>query len=130
MKTGIVFGAFDLLHLGHIHLLHKCREQCDCLVVGLHVDPSIERTEKNKPIETVYERFMKLRELDIVDKIVPYETEEDLKNILRSGNIDVRFLGTDYRQEKKKITEEELVPIVYIDSLPVHTSTIRERIIK
>lgn len=134
MKIGIIFGAFDLLHAGHVHLLCQCKMRCDKLVVGLHVDPSIERSNKNKPLETVLERQMKLRSNKNVDDIFVYETEEDLRLLLMTKKFHVRFLGTDYAQvnhnNPPKITEENLIPIEYIDSLPIHTSDLRERILK
>lgn len=132
MKTGIVFGAFDLLHAGHIHLLKQAKKKCDYLIVGLHVDPSVERNEKNRPIESVFERTIRLKTNQYVDEIVVYETEQDLVNILRYFEPDVRFLGMDYAKvnfnNPPEITAENLVPIEYIDSLPIHTSNLRERI--
>mgnify|MGYP001605459665 CR=1 FL=1 len=127
MKIGIVFGSFDLLHAGHIHLLEQCKKYCDALVVGLHVDPSIERSDKNSPIETIVERQAKLRACKHVNDIIVYQTEADLKLILQSGEFDIRFLGTDTK-DGRKITAEDVVPIEYIESLPIHTSDIRKRI--
>src|SRR3990167_844602 len=129
MKVGFVAGAFDLLHAGHIYLLRECRKNCDELIVGLHVDPSVERPEKNKPVETLVERFIKLSSIMGVDTIVPYETESDLILLLKTLKPDIRFLGSDYK-DGKPITEESLVPIKYIDSLPIHTTDIRKRIRK
>ena len=128
MKKGIVFGAFDLLHAGHIHLLKECAYHCDCLIVGLHVDPSKERPSKNKPIENIVERQAKLRACKYVDDIIVYETEKDLELILQSGDIDMRFLGSDYTSGDSRITAEDSVPIVYIKSVPIHTTDIRKRI--
>jgi len=124
---GIVFGSWDLLHAGHIHLLKQCKERCDYLIVGLHVDPSIERPEKNKPVESVLERQIKLEGCKFVDRIITYQTEADLTLIFKYFNIDVRFLGSDYKNSNKHITHTG-VPIEYIDSLPIHSSDLREGI--
>jgi len=130
MKKGFTTGAWDLLHPGHLHLLCKCKSQCDHLIVGLHVDPSIER-KKNKPIQTVYERFIQLKACKYVDEIVPYETEQDLLNIFNTWKIDVRFLGSDYEKRKEDITGFNLVPIEYIPrSHSYSTSELRKRIKK
>lgn len=126
--TGIVFGVFDLLHIGHLNLLKKAKRRCDYLIVGLQVDPSIERKDKNKPIETVFERMAKLESLDYVNKVVVYQTEVDLVNILEYYKPEVRFLGSDYALGMKKITGESIVPIEFIVSISVHTTDIRERI--
>lgn len=128
MTVGFVAGAFDLLHAGHIHLLKRCKKKCDFLIVGLHADPSIERPEKNVPVETLLERQIKLNACKYVDLTVVYETEDDLRLMFQYFTIDVRFLGTDYLTGDKEITGPDDVKIVYIESLPIHTSDIRKRI--
>lgn len=128
MKKGIIVGTWDLLHVGHIHLLRECRKRCDNLLVGLHVDPSIERPSKNKPIESVLERQIKLIGCRYVDGIIVYEEEFDLPVIFQYFKPDVRFLGSDYKDGNKPITDIKTVPIEYIDSLPIHTTDIRKRL--
>lgn len=100
MKVGFVAGAFDLLHPGHVLMINEAALNCDYLVVGLHTDPSIERKDKNKPIQTTFERWLQLEALTDVDQIIPYDTEEDLLNLLSNLQIDIRFLGDDYRNTK------------------------------
>ena len=112
---GFIAGAFDLLHPGHIYTLRECKMRCDKLVVGLHVNPSLERPSKNKPVETVFERFIRLAACKYVDEIVPYETEEDLLNILHTLNLDIRFLDVEYSQLPERITGKDIVPIVFIE---------------
>jgi glycerol-3-phosphate cytidylyltransferase len=101
MRVGIVFSAFDLLHAGHIGMLREARANCDYLIVGLQTDPTIDRpTEKNKPVQTLVERYAQLNALKFVDEIVPYQTEEDVIDILELFQIDVRFLGEEYREKE------------------------------
>ncbi|HBA46090.1 TPA: glycerol-3-phosphate cytidylyltransferase [Candidatus Nomurabacteria bacterium] len=94
---GFTCGAMDLLHAGHVLMLKECREQCDFLIVALQIDPSIDRPEKNKPIETAEERMIRLQGCRYVDKIVTYNTEVDLYNLLKKLNPDVRFMGIDWK---------------------------------
>ena len=96
MKIGFTCGAFDLLHAGHVLMLTEAREQCDWLIVGLHTDPTIDRSEKNKPVKSVLERYIQLKALKVVDEIIPYDTEKDLLAILNNFNINVRIIGEDY----------------------------------
>ena len=96
-KVGITFSAFDLLHAGHIKMLEEAKRQCDYLIVGLQTDPTLERPEKNRPTQSVVERYIQLQGCKFVDEIVPYATEQDLEDILRSFKIDVRIIGDEYR---------------------------------
>lgn len=95
-KVGITFSAFDLLHAGHVKMLEDAKAQCDYLIVGLQTDPTLDRPEKNKPTQSVVERYIQLKGCKFVDEIVPYATEQDLLDILQSFAIDVRILGDEY----------------------------------
>lgn len=96
MKIGITFSAFDLLHAGHITMLEEAKRQCDYLICALQTDPTLDRPEKNRPTQTVVERYIQLKGCKFVDEIVPYATEQDLEDILKSFKIDVRILGDEY----------------------------------
>ena len=106
MKVGFTCSAFDLLHSGHISMLRDAKDQCEYLICGLQVDPSADRLEKNRPIQTVVERYTQLKAVRYVDEIIPYSTEEDLKDILSMYHIDVRILGDEYRE--KDFTGKEI----------------------
>ena len=129
-KIGITASTFDLLHAGHILMLKEAKEQCDYLIVALQTDPTIDRPEKNKPVQSVFERFTQLAACKYVDKIIPYETEKDLMNILSSIRIDVRILGEEYRD--KSFTGENLPIEIYFNSRKHDFSSteLRERVIK
>ncbi len=96
MKTGFTCGAFDLLHAGHILMLEEAKSFCDYLIVGLHSDPTIDRSEKNRPIQSLDERLIQLRAVKFVDLIVIYDTELDLINLLKAVKPDLRIIGADY----------------------------------
>ena len=95
-KIGFTCSCFDLLHAGHILMLKDSKKQCDYLVVGLQTDPTIDRAEKNKPIQSLQERKIQLEAIKYIDKIIIYETENDLYNLVYNMMPDVRILGTDY----------------------------------
>lgn len=97
MKIGITFSAFDLLHAGHVKMLEEAKLNCDYLIVGLQTDPTIDRPTKNKPTQTVVERYIQLKACKYVDEIVPYATEQDLEDILKSFTIDLRIVGDEYK---------------------------------
>jgi glycerol-3-phosphate cytidylyltransferase len=97
LRVGITFSTFDLLHAGHIKMLEEAKRQCDYLIVGLQTDPTTDRPEKNKPTQTIVERYIQLKACKPVDGIVPYASEQDLEDILRSFKIDVRIVGDEYK---------------------------------
>lgn len=99
MKIGIVASTFDLLHAGHIMMLREAKSQCDHLICALQVDPSVDRKEKNKPVQTLVERYIQLQAVNYVDEIVSYQTEKDLEDILELYPIDVRILGDEYKDK-------------------------------
>lgn len=95
--VGFTASAFDLLHAGHIAMLREAKSQCDYLICGLQIDPSVDRLEKNAPVQSVVERYIQLSAVKYVDEIVPYYYEKDLTDIIKSFNIDVRILGEEYK---------------------------------
>lgn len=98
MTVGFTCSAFDLLHAGHVQMLREAKEQCDYLICGLQVAPEI-RTGKNKPVQTLVERYVQLASVKYVDEIIPYYSEGDLMDILELYSIDVRILGAEYRNK-------------------------------
>jgi len=102
MKIGITFSAFDLLHAGHIKMLEEAKRECDYLICALQTDPTLDRPEKNRPVQSVVERYIQLKGCKYVDEIIPYATEQDLEDVLRSFKIDVRIIGDEY--ETKQFT--------------------------
>ena len=95
-NVGITFGAFDLCHAGHVVMFADCKQHCKYLIAGLQVDPSLERINKNKPIQSLYERFLQPQAIKYIDEIIPYTYEEEIIQILMTRDIDVRFVGADY----------------------------------
>lgn len=94
--VGFTASSFDLLHAGHVAMLEEAKQQCDWLIAGLQTDPTIDRPEKNKPIQTITERYIQLRACKFVDEIYVYATEADLLDLLAILPIDVRIVGSDY----------------------------------
>jgi glycerol-3-phosphate cytidylyltransferase len=98
MKIGFTCSTFDLFHAGHVAMLKEAKRKCDYLIVGLQTDPTIDRPlEKNKPIQSVFERFVQIDACKYVDEIVVYSTEKELIDIFLSYPIDVRILGIEYK---------------------------------
>jgi len=114
--VGFTCSTFDLLHAGHIAMLREAKEQCDYLICGLQTDPSMDRPEKNKPAQTLVERYTQLQAVRYVDEIIPYTTEQDLEDILKMLNIDVRIIGHEYKSKKftgRNICSQRGIEIYY-----------------
>ena len=99
MQVGITASTFDLLHAGHIQMLREAKTQCDYLICALQIDPSVDRANKNKPIQSIVERYIQLSAVKYVDEIIPYATEKDLEDVLQTYNIDIRIIGEEYKQK-------------------------------
>ena len=100
MKVGLTASTFDLLHAGHIEMLREAKSQCDYLICALQIDPSVDRPNKNKPAQTIVERYTQLQAVRFVDEIIPYLHENDLEDILNMRKINVRILGEEYRDKE------------------------------
>jgi len=113
---GITCSTFDLLHAGHIIMLEECKKYCDYLICALQVDPTIDRKEKNAPIQSLVERYIQLDAVEHVDKIIPYNTENELETIFASLDLDVRIIGEEYKDKDftaKRICEKRGIKLIY-----------------
>lgn len=126
---GFTCGSFDLLHPGHILMLRECKKFCDYLIVGLQSDPTVDRPlSKNKPIQSLEERYIMLSSVREVDEIRHYDTEADLVGLLMDVKPDVRILGVDW--SGKDYTGNDL-PIRVVFNSRDHgysTSDLRHRV--
>jgi glycerol-3-phosphate cytidylyltransferase len=130
-RIGFTCSTFDLFHAGHVAMLEEAKQQCDWLIVGLQVDPSIDRPDKNKPIQSLVERQLQVRACRFVDEIVVYSTESELLELLCMLPIDVRILGSEYINSN--FTGKHLKSMEYYFNRRDHgfsSSELRKRIYK
>lgn len=99
MIVGLTASTFDLLHAGHVMMLREAKSQCEYLICALQIDPSVDRTTKNKPVQTLVERHTQLKAVKYVDEIICYQTEQDLEDILELYPIDVKIMGIEYKDK-------------------------------
>lgn len=115
-RIGITFSCFDMLHAGHIKMLEEAKDQCDYLIAALQTDPTMDRPEKNKPVQSLVERYIQLSGCKFINEIIPYQTEKELEEILKSFRVNVRIIGDDYREKDftgKSICRERGIEIYY-----------------
>ena len=131
MKKGITFGAFDLFHAGHVLMLEEAKTVCDYLIVCIQSDPSLDREEKNKPVQSIIEREIQVSGCRFVDEVIIYDTEADLLNIIGQVNWDVRIIGDEYKN-KDFTGRDQTLERCHFNKRP-HTfssSELRERVSK
>ena len=131
MKKGITFGAFDLFHAGHVLMLEEAKAVCDYLIVCIQSDSSLDREEKNKPVQSVIEREIQVSGCRFVDEVIIYDTEADLLNIIGQVDWDVRIIGEEYK-DKDFTGRDQTLERCHFNKRP-HTfssSELRERVSK
>ena len=115
-KIGFTCSTFDLLHAGHVVMLEEAKRHCDYLIVGLQTDPTIDRPDKNTPIQSVVERQIQLAAVKYIDEIVMYATEQDLEDLLLTLPINVRIIGDEYKTKPftgKAICKDRGIKMIY-----------------
>jgi len=128
--VGFTCSTFDLFHAGHVVMLQESKSLCDYLVVGLLTDPTIDRPDtKNKPVQSVMERYLQLAACKYVDEIIPFESEKDLVDLILTINPDIRIVGEEYKGTDH--TGVGLCPIHYNKRRHSFSTTqLRERVLK
>ena len=111
---GILAGSFDIIHPGYVKLFKEFNDACEYQFILLQDDPTIERPTKLKPILTIDER------IDIISPFLDccffmtYNTEEELLQLIKSLNPDIRLMGEDYIG--KRFTGDDLgIPVKWVD---------------
>ena len=133
-RIGFTCSTFDLLHAGHVTMLEEAKRHCDFLIVGLQNDPTEDRPEKNKPVQSIVERQIQLAAVKYVDEIVIYNTEQDLIDLLLTLPIDVRILGDEYKTKDftgKDIAKQRGSKIIYNGrDHSFSSSSLRKRVVQ
>ena len=111
---GITFGSFDLCHYGHALMFEECKESCDYLIVGVQSEPSIDRPEKNKPVQSHEERIGIVSSLKFVDEVISYKEKRD--------SLDQRWV--------KLLMQLNLLPIILPNNLNYVKKIIKDQHVK
>jgi glycerol-3-phosphate cytidylyltransferase len=97
VTLGLLASAFDPFHPGYPWAMTQAIQAgvCTGIIAALHTDPSLQRG-KPRPILTVEERGYLLSSLRQVVDVIPYDSEEDLYDLILAVRPAVRILGEDY----------------------------------
>ena len=133
-NIGFTASTFDLLHAGHVVMLEEAKRHCDYLIVGLQIDPTLDREHKNAPIQSIVERQIQLSAIKYVDEIVIYNTEADLEDLLLTLPINVKVMGEEYKGKDftgKQICKDRGIKLIYNGRDHSFSSTsLRKRVYK
>jgi len=124
MKKVIVNGTFDILHLGHIRLLEYARSFPQSYVyVLIDSDRRVKELKgSGRPVHNEYERSSFLFALKAVDRVDVFDTDEELRNYIKTYEPDVMVKGSDYRN-KTIIGSEYCKEIKFYDRLERYSTT-------
>lgn len=127
---GFTSSAFDLFHAGHVAMLAESRAQCDFLIVGLLVDPTRDRPDtKKRPVQTVFERWILCQASEYIDMVIPFETEQDIIDMLKIIKPNKRFIGEEYRGTQHTGWNLPSIEIIYNSRSHSFSSTeLRDRV--
>ena len=116
-RTGFMCGIFDLIHAGHIIAFKEAKLNCKYLIVAINSGLNISNTinpGKVPPLFNLDDRKLILENIKLIDEVITYDNEDELVQILKNVQPDIRFLGDDYKG--KKITGEVFCKnIMYLD---------------
>ena len=129
MKVGFTASTFDLFHAGHVVMLQEAKSLCDYLIVGLLVDPTVDRPEiKSKPVQSIFERYIQVSSCQYVDEVIPFTTEAELVDMILTIQPDIRIVGEEYKGTDH--TGVGLCPIHYNKRKHSFSSTdLRKRVV-
>ena len=112
--VGFACGVFDLFHAGHVLMLQECKQHCDYLIVAINKAENIDYSVnpgKKPPVFSYEDRKLIVENCRLVDRVIGYNSEAELETILKTHNIDIRFLGDDYKG--KPMTGQDLVKKIH-----------------
>lgn len=96
LKIASLNGSFDLLHAGHLFIIHEASKQADVLIVALNSDESIKKYKgQNRPIIDLKYRLEMMAALEFVDYVTWFD-EVDPCALLSKIKPDVHVNGVEY----------------------------------
>ncbi len=113
MVIVITFGTFDLLHIGHINMLEKCRKYGDKLIVGVSSDKLNYIKKKRNPIFNEQDRMKIIKNIKGVDEVFLEESLELKENYINKYNADIFIIGDDWKGKFDHLNS--VCKVIYLD---------------
>ncbi len=132
-KVGYTTGVYDMFHIGHLNILQKAKEQCDCLIVGVTTDELCRKRKNKTPVICEHDRMEIVKAVRYVDKVVPQE-DMDKMAAVKKYNVNAVFVGSDWKgtpswEQYEKEFAQIGCDVVYLDYTEgISSSILRERL--
>ena len=127
-KVGYTTGVFDMFHIGHLNILRRAKELCECLIVGVTTDELCFMRKNKYPLINQQDRMEIVRAIRYVDEVVFQESMDKLSAVKEYG-CNVVFVGSDWKgtaawNEYEKQFATCGCDVVYLDYTDGISSTI------
>ena len=126
LTVGFANGCFDLLHPGHVSLIHQAAESCDRLMMALNSDASVSRLKgPSRPIQDEAARAAVMGALKGVAAVVIFDEETPFE-LLQALQPDVLVKGADYTIDRvvgADIVQARGGRVVLADLSPGHSTS-------
>ena len=116
-------GCFDILHRGHIEMFRYAKSLGDELVVGVDTDEKVKLDKgKDRPINNLQDRIYMLQSIKYIDRVIPFDSTEDLRKTIRWYQPDLMVIGSDWKG-KDVIGREFSDKLVFFDRVGDYSTT-------
>ena len=123
MTRVIVNGTFDILHRGHLELLDYAKSCGGYLIVAIDTDRRVKELKGDaRPVNTQYDRKYHLEMLKPVDRVVLFDSKEELIQIIEDYKPDIMVKGSDWKG-KSVVAEQYVKEIYWYDRIEEYSST-------
>jgi D-beta-D-heptose 7-phosphate kinase/D-beta-D-heptose 1-phosphate adenosyltransferase len=123
MRTVFVNGCFDIIHRLHIELLNFAKSHGEVLYVGIDSDERVKQLKgPTRPIHSQEDRKFLLENLKAVDRVLIFNTDEELTNLVKIIQPDIMIVGSDYK-DKRVIGSEHAKQLKFFDRIDGYSST-------
>lgn len=116
-------GCYDVLHRGHIELFKYAKSLGHVLIVGIDSDQKVKKDKgKDRPINNSEDRKFLLESIRYIDKVLIFDSKEELKNLIKDIKPDIMVIGSDWKG-KPVVGQEHAKKLVFFDRIGDYSTT-------
>ena len=116
-------GCFDILHRGHLEMFRFCKTKADFLLVGIDSDTRVKKLKgQSRPINCENDRKLMLESIRWIDKVVIFNDEQQLSELIKNSQPDIMVVGSDYKN-KNVIGSNFAKQLIFFERLNEYSTT-------